>query len=117
MAAQVVGWSLTPRRQLTHQSDETLLLGKIGAKRWDESSFGVSGSQTSQHLRVQNRVRRDRRARVRDREQGQALQAEVEGAVAAGVTGTPSFFVNGRRVSDHSLEALSAAIDPLIRAR
>ncbi len=47
----------------------------------------------------------------------QALQAEVDGAVAAGVTGTPSFFVNGRRVSDHSLEALSAAIDPLIRAR
>ena len=30
---------------------------------------------------------------------------------------SPSFFVNGRRVSDHSLEALSAAIDPLIRAR
>jgi protein-disulfide isomerase len=47
----------------------------------------------------------------------QALQAEVEGAVAAGVTGTPSFFVNGKRVEDHSLEALSAAIDPLIRAR
>jgi protein-disulfide isomerase len=47
----------------------------------------------------------------------QALQAEVEGAVAAGVTGTPSFFVNGKRVADHSLEALSAAIDPLIRAR
>ena len=45
----------------------------------------------------------------------QALQAEVDGAVAAGVTGTPSFFVNGRRVSDHSLEALSAAIDPLLR--
>lgn len=47
----------------------------------------------------------------------QALQAEVEGAVAAGVTGTPSFFVNGKRVADPSLEALSAAIDPLIRAR
>lgn len=48
---------------------------------------------------------------------GQALQAEVEGAVAAGVTGTPSFFVNGKRMADPSLETLSAAIDPLIRAR
>ncbi|AYG94036.1 DsbA family protein [Brevundimonas naejangsanensis] len=47
----------------------------------------------------------------------QALQAEVEGAVAAGVTGTPSFFVNGKRMADPSLETLSAAIDPLIRAR
>lgn len=46
-----------------------------------------------------------------------ALQAEVNGAVAAGVTGTPSFFVNGKRVADPSLESLSAAIEPLIRAR
>lgn len=54
---------------------------------------------------------------LKDPATSRALQAEVDGAVAAGVTGTPSFFVNGRRVSDHSLEALSAAIDPLIRAR
>lgn len=54
---------------------------------------------------------------LKDPAVSQALQAEVEGAVAAGVTGTPSFFVNGKRVEDHSLEALSAAIDPLIRAR
>lgn len=46
-----------------------------------------------------------------------ALQAEVDGAVAAGVSGTPSFFVNGKRVADPSLESLSAAIEPLIRAR
>ncbi|WP_427788938.1 DsbA family protein [Brevundimonas diminuta] len=46
-----------------------------------------------------------------------ALQAEVDGAVAAGVTGTPSFFVNGKRVADPSLASLSAAIDPLIRTR
>lgn len=48
---------------------------------------------------------------------GQALKTEVESAVAAGVTGTPAFFVNGKRMADPSLETLAAAIDPLIRAR
>lgn len=43
------------------------------------------------------------------------LDAQIEGARAAGVTGTPSFFVNGTAVADHSLDALSAAIDPLLR--
>lgn len=42
------------------------------------------------------------------------LRAEVEGAIAAGVPGTPSFFVNGRAVADTSLEGLSAAIRPLL---
>lgn len=42
------------------------------------------------------------------------LRAEMAGAEAAGVTGTPSFFVNGRAVSDTSLEGLSAAIRPLL---
>lgn len=46
-----------------------------------------------------------------------ALQADVEAAVAAGVQGTPSFFVNGKRAADHSIETLSAAIDPLIKGR
>lgn len=48
---------------------------------------------------------------------GQALQHDIEAAVAAGVNGTPTFFVNGRRAADHSLETLSAAIDPLIKGR
>ncbi|MBU1347039.1 MAG: DsbA family protein [Alphaproteobacteria bacterium] len=42
------------------------------------------------------------------------IRAEVEGAQAAGVPGTPAFFVNGRRVSDNSLEGLAAAIQPLL---
>ena len=46
---------------------------------------------------------------------GAALQAQIEGAQEAGVAGTPSFFVNGKPVADHSLEALSAAVDPLLR--
>lgn len=44
-----------------------------------------------------------------------ALDQQIEGADKAGVTGTPTFFVNGTMVMDHSLEALSAAIDPLLR--
>ena len=44
-----------------------------------------------------------------------ALEGQIAGAEAAGVTGTPTFFVNGTLVQDHSLEALSAAIDPLLR--
>ena len=48
---------------------------------------------------------------------GQALQHDIEAAVAAGVNGTPTFFVNGRRAADHSIETLSAAIDPLIKGR
>ncbi len=40
-----------------------------------------------------------------------SLQADIRGATAAGVDGTPSFFVNGRRVEDHSLASLAAAIE------
>lgn len=47
----------------------------------------------------------------------QALQHDVEAAVAAGVEGTPTFFVNGKRMIDHSIETLSAVIDPLIKGR
>ena len=48
---------------------------------------------------------------------GEALQNDVEAARAAGVNSTPTFFVNGHRVADHSIETLSAAIDPLIKGR
>ena len=42
------------------------------------------------------------------------IRAEIAGASAAGVTGTPSFFVNGHAVADSSLEGLSTAIRPLL---
>lgn len=48
---------------------------------------------------------------------GEALQHDVQAAVSAGVEGTPTFFVNGRRAADHSIETLSAAIDPLLKGR
>ncbi len=45
-----------------------------------------------------------------------SIQASVQGANAAHVQGTPSFFVNGRRVTDSSLAGLTAAITPLLPA-
>ena len=43
-----------------------------------------------------------------------ALDAQIADAQAAGVTGTPSFFVNGKRVEDTTLDGLAAAIEPLL---
>lgn len=45
------------------------------------------------------------------------IRADRDGGVAAGVQGTPSFFVNGRLVNDPSLEGLTAAIQPLLPRR
>ena len=39
-----------------------------------------------------------------------AINADIESAVAAGVNSTPSFFVNGKPVTDRSLSGLEAAI-------
>ncbi len=46
-----------------------------------------------------------------------ALDADVQGARAAGVRSTPTFFVNGVLVGDPTLEGLAAAIDPLLAGR
>lgn len=40
-----------------------------------------------------------------------AMEQRVRAAAAEGVNGTPTFFVNGQRVSDVSLEGLSTVID------
>ena len=40
-----------------------------------------------------------------------AINADIEGATAAGVQGTPTFFVNGHKVADPTLAELGAAID------
>jgi protein-disulfide isomerase len=45
------------------------------------------------------------------------LRASISGATSAGVQGTPTFFVNGRMISNSSLEGLSAAIQPLAGQR
>ncbi|MNU51942.1 Disulfide bond formation protein D precursor [compost metagenome] len=76
------------------------------ARNWYASAIGVSGRTEAQID-----------ACLSNPATGQTLQADIEAAVAAGVNGTPTFFVNGHRAADHSLETLSAAIDPLIKGR
>lgn len=76
------------------------------ARDWYMGAIAVSG-------RTQPQIE----ACLSDPATGQALQHDVEAALAAGVNGTPTFFVNGQRVIDHSLETLSAAIDPLTKGR
>lgn len=41
----------------------------------------------------------------------EAMDARIQAGVSAGVTGTPTFIVNGQKVADSSLEGLSSAID------
>ena len=48
---------------------------------------------------------------ITDQDAIRALDKRISEAQAAGVTGTPAFFVNGSPVPDRSLSGLSAAID------
>lgn len=48
---------------------------------------------------------------ITDEDAIKGLSDRADAARAAGVTGTPTFFVNDRQISDRSLEGLSAAID------
>lgn len=43
-----------------------------------------------------------------------AMEARARAAQDAGISGTPTFLVNGTRVQDFSMAGLSAAIDPLL---
>ncbi|MFT4912889.1 MAG: protein-disulfide isomerase [Brevundimonas sp.] len=45
-----------------------------------------------------------------------AIEADIDGAVAAGVDSTPTLFVNGRQVADRSMGGLAAMITPLVAA-
>lgn len=87
-------------------SGQAAAFEKGDATSWFAAAIAASG-------RTQDQIE----TCLKDPATTRALQAEVDGAVAAGVSGTPSFFVNGKRVADPSLESLSAAIEPLIRAR
>jgi len=46
-----------------------------------------------------------------------AIDADIASAQAAGVSHTPSFFINGRPVADRSFGGLVAAITPLLGGR
>ncbi|MFN7110620.1 MAG: thioredoxin domain-containing protein [Brevundimonas sp.] len=79
-------------------------LRTTGAQPWFEAGVAASG-----------KTREQIETCLSDPATGAALQAQITGAQEAGVAGTPSFFVNGKPVIDHSLEVLSAAVDPLLR--
>ena len=51
---------------------------------------------------------------VTDEQAIKALEARTAAARAAGVTGTPAFFINEEQVQGRSLDELSAVIDPLL---
>lgn len=48
---------------------------------------------------------------VRDTDAIAAMEKRIQAGIAAGVQGTPAFFVNGVKVADSSAAGLSAAID------
>ncbi len=48
---------------------------------------------------------------VRDQDAIKAMEARIRAAMDAGVAATPTFMVNGRQVSDNSLDGLSQVID------
>lgn len=51
---------------------------------------------------------------VTDQDAVEALNARVEAARAAGVTGTPYFMINGQPHQDNTIEGFEAALRPLI---
>lgn len=79
---------------------------KGNASDWYTGAIGVSG-----------RSQAEVETCLSDPATGESLQRDIEAAIAAGVSGTPTFFVNGARTTDHSIETLSAAIDPLLKGR
>lgn len=87
---------------MTHQA----ALPTTGPRPWFEAAVAASG-----------KTREEIGACLQNPATQATLQAQIDGAEAAGVAGTPTLFVNGVLVQDHSLEALSAAIDPLLRRR
>lgn len=87
---------------MSHQST----LPTTGARPWFDAAVVASGKTRDQiGACLQNPATQA------------TLQAQIDGAAAAEVEGTPTLFVNGRRLTDHSLEALSDAVDPLLRRR
>ena len=56
------------------------------------------------------------KACVTDKDATAALEKRVKAGIDAGVSGTPTFFVNGEKVADSSLASLSHKIDAALAA-
>lgn len=71
-----------------------------GSRTWFSDAIAVSG-------RTEDQIK----ACFSDPATQTEISAEIQGATAAGVEGTPTFFVNGHKVADPTLAELGAAID------
>src|SRR3989344_1695856 len=80
----------------------------------DQANLRTTGAKPSfdAGLAASGKTREQIETCLGDPATGAALQAQIEGAQEAG---SPRFFVNGKPVAVPSLEALSAAVDPLLR--
>ena len=78
-----------------------------GGRAWFDNAIALSGKS-----------RDDIQTCFADEAKQATLTADVNAAVAAGVTSTPSFFINGRRFSgDPTVEGLATAIAAATTAR
>ncbi len=81
--------------------------------RWQSTArnFGPVSEWYDRAIAVSGRSREEINACVQDPATLAAIREAMTGGIAAGVTKTPTFFVNGKVVADGSLETLGAAID------
>ena len=81
--------------------------------RWQSTArnIGPVSEWYDRAIAVSGRSRQDIDACVRDPATLAAIRNSMNGGIAAGVTKTPTFFVNGKITTDGSLETLGAAID------
>ena len=89
---------------LMHGQSAVLQGGRL--ENWYDQAIAVSG-----------RTRAEIEACAALPETRTAIDRDIQGAIAAGVDSTPSFFVNGQRVMDRSVEGLGAAIRAAAPAR
>lgn len=74
-------------------------------------NFGPMSAWFDRGIKASGRDKATMEACVRDPATFAAIRADMQAGAAAGVQGTPTFFVNGRRQADASYESLTAAID------
>jgi protein-disulfide isomerase len=81
--------------------------------RWQSTArnFGPVSEWYDRAIAVSGRTREDINTCVQDPSTLAAIREAMNGGIAAGVTKTPTFFVDGKVVADGSLETLGAAID------
>jgi protein-disulfide isomerase len=81
--------------------------------RWQSTArnFGPVSEWYDRAIAVSGRTREQIDACVQDPATLAAIRNSMNGGIAAGVTKTPTFFVNGKITADGSLETLGAAID------